>query len=87
VAGLGYRSGGDRIPGTRGGVFRQKITDAERILATVLYQRRLCTRQVLADLFQVSPRTIGNPLTEVVPLLEQDGYTAEPAGMRFSTTP
>lgn len=43
------RRGGDRLPKTRGGVFRQKITDAERVLATVLYKRGLCTRQVLAD--------------------------------------
>lgn len=77
--------GGDRVPGTRAGVFRQKITNAERVLAAVLYQRRLCTRQVLADLFEVSPRTIGNALTEVTPLLEQHGYAAKPATMKFST--
>ena len=29
---------GNRRPGTRGGVFRQKITDGDRILATILYQ-------------------------------------------------
>jgi transposase len=79
------RRGDDRLPGTRGGVFRQKITDAERILATVLYQRRLCTRQVLADLFEVSPRTIGNALTEVAPLLENHGYVAEAAKKKFAT--
>ena len=33
------RRGGERLPGARGGVFNQKITDAERVLATVLYQR------------------------------------------------
>jgi len=40
-------------------VFQHKITDPERILATLLYQRRVCTRQALAELFDVSPRTIG----------------------------
>jgi hypothetical protein len=81
------RRGGERLPGARGGVFLQKITDPERILATVLYQRGLCTRQVLADLFAVSPRTIGTALLEVRPLLEQDGYVPTPAaGPRFSTT-
>ena len=79
------RRGDDRLPGTRGGVFRQKITDTERILATVLYQRRLCTRQVLADLFEVSPRTIGNALTEVAPLLENHGYVTETAKKKFAT--
>jgi hypothetical protein len=75
--------GGERLPGARGGVFQQKITDAERVLATVLYQRKACTRQVLADLFQVSPRTIGNALIEVRPLLDQDGYDPPPAASRF----
>jgi transposase len=79
------RRGGARLPGARGGIFRQKITDAERILATVLYQRGACTRQVLADLFEVSPRTIGNALLEVRPLLEQDGHLATPAKTRFSS--
>jgi Rhodopirellula transposase DDE domain len=79
------RRGGARLPGARGGVFRQKITDAEQILATVLYQRGACTRRVLAELFEVSPRTIGNALLEVRPLLEQNGHVATPAKTRFST--
>jgi transposase len=61
------RRGGERLPGARGGVFRQKITDAERVLVTVLYQRGLCTRETLAELFKVSRRTIGNALLEVGP--------------------
>jgi Rhodopirellula transposase DDE domain len=79
------RRGGARLPGARGGVFRQKITDAERILATVLYQHGACTRRVLAELFEVSPRTIGNALLEVRPLLQQNGHVATPAKTRFST--
>jgi hypothetical protein len=80
------RRGAERLPGARGGVFQQKITDPERILATILYQRRVCTRQVLAELFDVSPRTIGNALLEVRPLLEQDNYLPIPVpGPRFST--
>ncbi|ABG99075.1 conserved hypothetical protein (plasmid) [Rhodococcus jostii RHA1] len=77
--------GGERIPGGRGGIFLQKITDAERVLATVLHLRQLCTRAVLAELFQVSPRTIGNALLDVRPLLEQDGYTPVPATTRYRT--
>jgi hypothetical protein len=79
------RRGGQRLPGTRGGVFRQKITNAERILAVILYQRGLCTRNVLAQLFHVSPHTIGNAFREVLPLLEQDGWTPVPGGQRFPT--
>ena len=79
------RRGRQRLPGTRGGIFRQKITDAERVLVAVLSQRGVCTRRVLADLLDVSPRTIGNALLDVRPLLEQDGYTVAPAGRRIST--
>jgi transcriptional antiterminator len=35
---------------------------------------------VLADLFDVSRRTIGNAVTWVRPLLEQDGYTITHSG-------
>ncbi|WP_040783475.1 ISAzo13 family transposase [Rhodococcus ruber] len=80
------RRGGERMPGGRGGIFLQKITDAERVLATVLHLRQLCTRAVLAELFQVSPRTIGNALLDVRPLLEQDGYILVPAPTRYRTT-
>jgi len=77
--------GGDRLPGTRRGVFPQRITDTNRILATVLYQRRFCTRQVLADLFNVSRGTISNAIAEVAPLLERHGAIIEPAGRKFAT--
>ena len=66
-------------------MFNQKITDAERVLATVLYQRRVCTRAVLAELFEVSPRTIGTALREVCALPDEDGYTPTPAPARYST--
>jgi Rhodopirellula transposase DDE domain len=77
--------GGDRLPGTRGGVFRQKITDADRILATVLSQRRLCNQQALADLFAVSRGTIRNAIDDVLPLLGEDGHVATPAGRYYRT--
>jgi hypothetical protein len=78
------RRGGERLPGGRGGVFTQKITDAERVLATVLYQRGVCTQDILAELFQVSRRTIGNVVREVSPILAQDGYVAAPGAPRFT---
>jgi hypothetical protein len=77
------RRGGERLPGARGGIFTQKITDAERVLATVLYQRGLGTHDTLAELLDVSRRTIGDVLREVGPVLAQDGYTASPAAIRF----
>jgi hypothetical protein len=78
-----HRRGRHRLPGTRGGVFQQKLTDPERVLAAILYQRRACTRQVLADLFNVSPRTIGNILIDIRPLLHQTGKQPTPADIRY----
>lgn len=77
------RRGGERLPGARGGIFTQKITDAERVLATVLYQRNLCSQDTLAELFDVSRRTIGDVVREVGPILSQDGYQPSPAPTRF----
>jgi len=76
----------DRIYEARGvGVFYQKVSDADRFLVAVLYQRGLCGRQVLADLFGVTRGTIRNITEDVLPLLAQHGYTVKPAGMRFRT--
>src|SRR3954449_11212687 len=79
------RRGGERLPGARGGVFTQKITDDERVLATVLYRRKPCTQHTLAELFQVSRRTIGDVVREVGPILTQHGFTPTPASTRFAT--
>jgi transposase len=80
------RRGGDRLPGTRGGVFRQKITDSDRILATVLAKRRLCSQETLAELFHISRGTLRNAIDDIAPLLERDGYTITRAERRFATT-
>jgi hypothetical protein len=77
--------GGPRQLGTRGGVFPQKIGDAERVLAAVLFHRRVCTGEVLAELFQVSRRTIGNAFLDVRQLLEEDGFHLEPAPRKYRT--
>jgi len=77
------RRGGERMPGAHGGVFTQKITNNERVLATVLYQRKLCTQDTLADLFHVSRRTIGDVVREVGPLLANEGHAPQPAQTRF----
>jgi len=62
-----------------------RIADAERVLATVLHRRGLGTHDTLAELFEVSRRTIGGVLREVGPLLDQHGYVATPAATRFTT--
>jgi hypothetical protein len=66
-------------------VFTQKITNAERVLATVLYQRKLCTQNVLAELFEVSRRTIGDVIRELGPILTHNGHIPKPATQKFPT--
>ncbi|MCH0563897.1 ISAzo13 family transposase [Streptomyces sp. MUM 2J] len=77
--------GRPRQPGTRGGVFAQKITDPERVLATVLFHRRVCTGEVLAELFRVNRSTIGNAFRDVRPLLDADGFHLPPAPFKHHT--
>jgi len=51
--------GGQRQPAARAGIFPRKITDAERVLATILGLRNNCSWDAVADLVQVSWRTDG----------------------------
>jgi Rhodopirellula transposase DDE domain len=80
------RRGGPRQPGARAGVFPQKINNSERVLLTVLYQRKLCTLDVLTEaLGDVSRSAIGNVVRETGPLLQQEGHTPAPAPVRYRT--
>jgi transposase len=62
-----------------------KLNDADRILATVLYLRRLCTQAVVGELFNVDRKTITTAVQETRPLLDQHGYTITPSTARFPT--
>ena len=75
--------GAQRQPAARAGIFHEKITDAERVLATILGLRKTCSWEVIAELFQVSRRTIGSARARVGPLLEQDGCTITRAATRY----
>ena len=80
------RRGGPRQPGTRGGVFHQKISNSERILLALLYQRGLCTLDVLADaLADVSRSAVGNVIRETLPLLQHEDRLPRPAPARYRT--
>ena len=80
------RRGGPRQPGTRSGVFHQKISNGERVLLTILYQRRMCTLDVLAGaLGDVSRSAIGNVIRETRPLLQQAGHVPDRAAARYRT--
>jgi hypothetical protein len=83
---LGYqRRGGLRQPTARGGVFHQKISNSERVLLAILYQRRLCSMDVLASLLGVCRSSIGNAIRETRPLLDQAGHVPTPATARYRT--
>ena len=79
------RRGGDRQGGARGGIFCEKITDAERVLAVILGLRKICTWEIVAELFEVSRRTIGNASAWVRPLLEQGQCTISCSATRYSS--
>ncbi|MFB7740446.1 ISAzo13 family transposase [Streptomyces sp. NPDC056112] len=84
---LGHqRRGGPRQPGTRSGVFPQKISNSERVLLTILYMRKLCTLDVLTEaLGDVCRSSTGNAVRETRPLLQQEGHTPAPAPTRYRT--
>nr|WP_237404641.1 transposase family protein [Streptomyces sp. SN-593] len=78
------RRGADRQPGSRGGVFPQKIGDKDRVILAVLYLRKLCTLDVLADtLGDVSRSSIGNVVHEIRPLLMEGRHLPPRATTRY----
>ena len=64
---------------------RPRLTDADRILATVLYLRRLCTQAVLGELFAVDRSRITEAIRGTRPLLEEHGHAITPSTARFPT--
>jgi hypothetical protein len=79
------RRGGPRQSGTRSGIFHQKLSNREHVFLATLYQRRLCTMDVLADLLEVCRSSIGNATRETRPLLEQAAHTSTPPPTRDRT--
>jgi hypothetical protein len=72
------------VPLLVGGHLLQKISNSERVLLTVVHQRKLCTLNVLADLLgDVGRSAIGNVVRQTRPLLLQDGHTPTPAPTRY----
>ncbi|MCX4400046.1 ISAzo13 family transposase (plasmid) [Streptomyces sp. NBC_00053] len=76
--------GGERLR-ARGAGAKDKLTTADRVLATVLYQRKLGTRDLLAQLFGVNGSTLTRAVHQVQPLLAKHGYTIPPSTARFRT--
>ncbi|WP_455712272.1 helix-turn-helix domain-containing protein [Streptomyces flaveolus] len=76
--------GGQRIR-ARGAGAKDKLTTADRVLATVLYLRKLGTRDLLAQLFGVNTSTLTRAVHQVQPLLAEHGCTIPPSTARFRT--
>ncbi|MEU3381383.1 ISAzo13 family transposase [Streptomyces caelestis] len=76
--------GGERIR-ARGAGAKDRLTTADRVLATVLYLRKLGTRDLLAQLFGVNGSTLTRAVRQVQPLLAEHGYTIPPSTARFRT--
>lgn len=80
-----YIRRGSRPSQTPGTGVKAKLTPAERILATVLHQRKLATHDLLGELFAVTPITTSRAVREVLPLLDAHGYQITASTARFRT--
>jgi Rhodopirellula transposase DDE domain len=78
------RRGADRTR-ARGAGRQPRLSDADRVLATVLYLRRLCTQAVLGELFAVDRTTITTAVRQTRALLQQHGHAITPSTARFPT--
>ncbi|MFD7291568.1 ISAzo13 family transposase [Streptomyces sp. NPDC059863] len=76
--------GGERVR-ARGAGAKDRLTTVDRVLATVLYLRKLGTRDLLAQLFGVNGSTLTRAVHQVRPLLAEHGYTIPPSTARFRT--
>ncbi|WP_405526773.1 ISAzo13 family transposase [Streptomyces avidinii] len=82
--GRSQQRGGDRIR-ARGAGAKDKLTTADRVLATILYLRKLGTRDLIAQLFGVNGSTITRAVHQIQPLLADHGCTVRPSTARFRT--
>ncbi|SCK62549.1 Helix-turn-helix of DDE superfamily endonuclease [Streptomyces sp. AmelKG-D3] len=76
--------GGERIR-ARGAGAKDKLTTADRALVTVLYLRKVGTRDLLAQLLGVNTSTLTRAVRQVQPLLAEHGCTIPPSTARFRT--
>jgi Rhodopirellula transposase DDE domain len=59
--------------------------DPARVLLTLLYQRQVCSMNVLADLLEVTATCIGDLVQETREILEDHGHDPGAALVRFTT--
>jgi hypothetical protein len=78
------RRGGERRRASGAGA-KDKLSDPDRILATVLCQRKIGTHGLLAQLFGVTASTLTRTVQQVRPVLAEHGHTIPPSTARFRT--
>ncbi|MEU9015940.1 ISAzo13 family transposase [Streptomyces sp. NPDC048479] len=78
------RRGGERLR-ARGAGAKDKLSDADRILAAVLCLRKIGTHDLLARLFGVNGSTLTRAVQEVRPLLAEHDQMIRPSTARFRT--
>src|SRR3954453_23374958 len=61
------------------------LTDTDRVLVTVVYQRQLCSMNVLSDLLGVNANSIGQAIADIRQLLADHGRTIPASTLRFAT--
>src|SRR3954451_7423090 len=61
------------------------LTDADRVLITVVYSRQICSMNVLSDLLGVNANSIGQAIADTRQLLTEHGRTITPTTLRFAT--
>ncbi|WP_438289644.1 ISAzo13 family transposase [Streptomyces sp. HUAS TT7] len=76
--------GGARLR-ARGAGRKDSLPPAERILATVLYLRKIGTQELLGQLFKVGRTTITHAVREAGPLLQRHGHHIPASTARFRT--
>lgn len=77
---------GGRVRRATGNVrARPLFGDAARLLLTLLYQRQVCSMNVLADLLEVTATCIGNLVKETRDILEDHRHDPGVAPVRFTT--
>ncbi|MGE5291555.1 MAG: hypothetical protein ACM3ML_31000 [Micromonosporaceae bacterium] len=64
---------------------RPVLTLADRLLATILYQRLALPQVAIAALFSVRPETINRRIRDIRQHLDQAGYVIQPSPHRLAS--
>src|SRR5664280_903652 len=60
------------------------LSDADRVLVTIVYLRQLCSQNILSDLLGVNANSIGQAIAETRLLLTEHGRVITPTTLRFT---